>query len=191
MPLPNLGLAFPACLPVTSPPGEATPGIPLFTAVPRIPPAGMAVLRADVWDASSNTPASWALLEAGVNGGVYYGLTDQAGKLLMIFPYPEPVVFSPGAVASPPVVAPGNFKWSIRLKAYYQPVRQIPAVPDLCDVLHQPPAPLWSDTSLAQPLAPLTLVFGRELIVRSWNVANGSPMSTLLLTPVASPLDHF
>jgi hypothetical protein len=189
LPLPLAGLATPACLPPLSPPEAPVQGIPLFTSPARSAPAGMAVLRADVWDASTNTPAAWALVEVVLDGNTYQGLADAKGKLLMIIPYPEPAM-PPGNILSPPQVSPGGQTWTLRVKAYYQPFRRPPAIPDLCEVFSQPPAPLWADSTLTNPLSPLTLSFGRELIVRSRNAANGGFLSTLLLTPVASPLDY-
>jgi len=44
-------------------PPEYPAGIPLYSSPVRSVPSGMAVVRADSWDASQDSPAAWAVIE--------------------------------------------------------------------------------------------------------------------------------
>jgi hypothetical protein len=114
-------------------------------------------------------------------------MADRDGRVAVIFPYPEP---PSEAFASPPGSPPHGAglsmfsqAWDVELRAYYAASRSAPVVPDLCDALVQPEAPLWADAARTRPLGTQVLQFGRELIVRSAGEANGR----LLVTPIGSP----
>jgi hypothetical protein len=155
-------------------------GVPLYSAPTRQVPAGMAVLRAELLDAATNAPAAWAVVDAHVGTlPPVRGVADAAGRLVLQFAYPEPTGFSTGS----PLGGGGALsdqKWTIQLNATYAPGSQA-AAPDLCDMLTQPPANLWTDAALTQPLTQVTLRFGQELIVRTGALPN------LLITAMGSP----
>lgn len=153
-----------------SPPGDPLP-VELYSAPTRPVPAGMAVVRAELWDADADAPAAWALLEASAAGlPPARGLADAAGRATIVFPYPEPS----GLDGSPPSLdrrALSAQTWTVDVRAYASPQPETPTLrPDLCTVLNQPPA---------GPAVEATLEYGRELVVRT------PPHSTLVLPAAA------
>lgn len=185
--LPLRGLLVWDCAPSGSP-SKPIAAVPLFSTPSRAVPAGFAVVRAELWDDATGSPAAWAMLEVALpSGPPVRGLADRDGRVAVIFPYPEP---PSEAFASPPGSPPHGVGlsmfsevWDIELRAYYLASRLAPVVPDLCDALLQPEAMLWADAARTQPLGTQGLQFGRELIVRSAGDANGR----LLVTPIGSP----
>ncbi len=171
-------------------PPHRPPGIPLFSSPGRAVPAAMAVVRADLLDTQSGAPAAWALLEARLHGRlIARGLADKAGRVALIFPYPDlqdSALVSPpdAALVSPPFAGPAlkEQRWIIELTARYQPPTEAPAKPDLQVVLAQPPAAIWKRQDELE-LEEATLIFGRELILKSENAKS----SALLVTPLRSP----
>ncbi len=146
-------------------------GIPLYSAVTRTIPSGIAVIYAHVWDASNDEPASWAMVEASFDGQLLTrGFADRQGRLALLFPYPEPL----HSISSPPDSPPiGNRPalvdqaWPIQLRSFYTSQHPTPEIPDLCQTLDQSSATLLSTLSPALPLADVTLHYGQELVVRS------------------------
>jgi hypothetical protein len=130
----------------TSPPvSDAPASIPLYSAPARRVPPGMAVVRADLFDATADAPAAWAAIEATYEGElIARGFADARGQLVLIFPYPPPPTFavaspveSPPAPHSPPLF---EQKWDITLHAGYagRPTGAVVAdMPDLRATLGQ------------------------------------------------------
>lgn len=186
-----------------SPPAEGNSSIPLYSAPARAPRSGMAVVRADLWDAQANAPAAWAIVEARLDGQLHArGLSDERGRVALIFPYPKPTdspLASP--IASPPVnknVPLLEQTWELTLNAGYAPAdddaaRNPSPLPDLratLDQLNAPPARLWADFAGQEELAGVTLKYGRELILKSqdsFTVSPPAPQSVLFITPAGSP----
>jgi hypothetical protein len=189
-----------------SPPADAG-SIPLYSSPVRKVPAGMSVLRADLWDASNDEPAAWAVVEAYLdNKLIARGIADDQGRLALIFPQPAPrrfTVSSPPTITSPPA-ATGlpltDQTWSINLRAFYQrtdPPPLLPGddapeqqLPDLRVVLSQPEATLWADPERTEILDAVSLSYGRELNLKSRPSLSMSPptrQSVLFITPAVSP----
>lgn len=188
-----------------SPPG-AVLSIPLFSSPVRSVPGGMAVLRADLWDAAGNVPAAWAVLEAYTNNRLAArGIADDQGRIALIFPHPAP---RPFAISSPPVGSPPEPTgpaltaqvWPITLRALYEPMGPLPLLqgefgpepelPDLRVMLSQREAALWADPERTELLGEVALSYGRELIVKSRPSISLSPparQSVLFITPAGSP----
>lgn len=171
---------------------EANPAaaLPLFSAPTRAVGGGLATLRASLWDALADAPAAWALLEARFNGQpTVRGLADEAGRVALVFPYPEPAAF---AEQSPPSTPFTKQEWPVQLFASYMPQRPVPTLPSLPDALAQARANLWADSALTTPLTQATLRSGQELVVRSFDTSpdapsGGNPLPVLLITPAGSP----
>ena len=190
-----------------SPPGSAS-GIPLYSSPVRKVPAGMAVVRADLWDASNDLPAAWTVVEVLVDDQlVGRGIADDQGRLAVIFPQPAPPRFtalSSPSVGSPPAVTGlplTEQTWGLNLRALYEPMDPLPlfpgesgpeqGLPDLRAMLSQPEATLWADPELTIPLTTVSLSYGRELILKSRPALSTSPPtreSVLFITPAVSPL---
>jgi hypothetical protein len=184
--LPVRGLFVWPGAPIASPLSPPAPGVPLFSTPARQTPGVMAVLRAELWDLSTERPAAWALLEARIAGQPSVrGLADARGRVALIFPYPEPL---PGSLGSPIGSPPGGGtrsllmqQWPIELRGFYSP-EEPPPIPQLERVYEQAPATLVSSLSPLLPLSEALLSFGQELVVRS------QARSVLLLMPAGSPL---
>jgi hypothetical protein len=167
----DLGLASDS--PV-SPPVSALARAPLFSTPSRPVPAGMAVVRADLWDVQRAIPAAWAMLRFAVNDPIRgtlnaRGLADDRGCLLALFRYPEPnesYPLSPPYTGSP-LATQG---WEVEIEAHYTRVGPQSAFVDLCSALGQqagPAATLMETASPPVPLTRATLAFDQELILKS------------------------
>ena len=185
--LPRQGLLTGVAEAGGSPFSSSSLGVPLYSTVIRPVPAGMAVVRAELWDVVGSKPAAWALLEVRIAGQESaYGLADEKGRVAVIFPYPEPlpgVLGSP--LGSPPAGEPRSLftqQWPLQLHAFYSPEAVTPILPQLERVYQQVPATLLSSASSLLPLTTVSLRFGQDLIVKS------KEQSTLLLLPAGSPL---
>lgn len=173
--------------PTASPRGSVRPAVPLYSAATRAVPAGMAVVRADLWDTVNERPAAWAMLEAQRDGEEpSRGVADEHGRVAVMFPYPEPL---PGTLSSP-LGSPlsggprllADQTWLLHLRGFYSPRASIPHMPALEEVLSQAPATLLASVSPPLPLSEVKLTFGKELIVKS------QFRSELLMIPAGSPL---
>jgi hypothetical protein len=173
--------------PSTSPRSTFQPLVPLYSALSRSVPQGMAVMRTELWDARNDGPAAWAVVETQIERqGPLRAVADERGRVAAIFPYPEPVL---GSVASPLRSPPGDGSrplteqtWPVQFRVFYSP--RIPAsrfLP-LDDVLSQAPATVLASLSPPLPLPELRLAFGKELIVKS------QLRSELLVIPAGSPV---
>ena len=193
---------------VPSSPLDAGESIPLYSSPVRSVPAGMAVLRADLWDESRDAAAAWAVLEASMNGKlIARGIADAEGRIALIFPYPAPKAFSisspPGSPLSSPPGGSGlaltDQAWPIQLRALYTPERPVPSppnsfeneseLPELRFTLSQPEATIWANAERTEPLLEASLHYGQEKVLRS----EASPpsqlrQSVLFITPAGSPL---
>lgn len=185
-----------------SPPAvEAPATIPLYSAPTRRVPPGMGVVRADLHDTQADKPAAWAMVEARYDGAlVARGMSDARGSLALIFPRPapraaspDPFVDSPPAPRSPPLF---EQTWELVLSAGYAgvaPGTSVAPIPDLRAALEQlsaPPARLWADREGGAELEHVTLLYGRELVLRTEGADDSSPpapQSALLITPAGSP----
>jgi len=181
-----------------SPPSTTRTSIPLYSAPARPVPAGMAVVRADLWDATRKAEAASAVLELYDNDRfVARGIADQKGRVAVMFPYPAPKSFAPSSPASPlgsPPRAVGpaltDQVWTFRARALYavQSPPQIPpddALPDLRAVLSQPQAAIWADEAQTDQLLEVAVQFGQPLILRSRPLSMSPPKggSMLFITP--------
>ena len=184
---PHRGLFVEAC-PGASPPDGAVGPVPLYSSASRIAPAGIAAVRADLWDAAADAPAAWAVLEVSGSGGLAgRGIAGADGRCVVLFAYPEP----DSQLASPPGVGSGLAAqtWSLSVTVRYAPAgvgaltadpspaaNRNPA-PDLCAVLGQATATALAFASPPTPLGAQALTFGAELVLRS------AGQSVLLVLP--------
>jgi hypothetical protein len=184
----DCGLFASPSSPLLSPPVAALARVPLFSAPARPVPKGFAALRADMADTVDDQPAAWSVVKLSITvprrepvQGC--GVADEKGRLLVLFPYPEPHDFLPGSPLNTGLPLRDQ-TWTIRLEAFYQRAPARPETPDLCSILNQqfqPPATIWSDAGRTRPLTEATLEFGLETILRS----TASAQSKLILTPSA------
>ncbi len=165
----------------TSPPDGPVGTVPLFSSPTRPVPAGTAVIRGDLWDLAAGREAAWALVEVSAAGQVHRGVAGPDGRVAVFLPYPEPQ----SALTSPPAGegALSAQTWSVSVAVKYSsqssspPAHGAGAPPDLCTVFSQADATALESESPIAPLAPQTLAFGRDLVLRS------AGQSVLLVLP--------
>ena len=190
--------------PADGSPPETSPGISLYSTASRSVPAAMGVLRAELreWKSGGDhqgDPARWAVIEARAGGRrIARGVADEKGQIALLFAYPAPVTHplgSPPAISPPGAEGPAlrDQQWPIELSASFEkltpspPYPGAPALPDLVDVLSQPPATLWADTERHEVLTEAVLSFGQDLVVRSVDRAINKSRSVLLISRAGSP----
>jgi len=146
-----------------SPPVYAQ-GIELFSAPTRAVPSAMAIIRAELTRASTGRPAAWAMLTVEFAGAFLgRGVADEKGRIAAIFPYPEPERRprqSPPESLSPPQPS-ALMTWEVEVRVHHSPALAGTTLPDLCDVLMQPEARLFT-SSPPEELRRTTVVLGRE-----------------------------
>ena len=169
--------------PLDPPPNSPT--VPLYSSTLRAAPAGMAVLRAELYEAPTQEindvritkPAAWAMLEVRSGGRLLSrGIADERGRLALIFAYPAPhdSISSFGSSPAGPFTAGLPFlkqEWTIQLQAYYEPT-----------TLSSPPAPF----SPPQPLGSLSK--GEPSIPNLRDILGQSPVSLFLDEAQTEPL---
>lgn len=148
----------------------ALPHVPLYSAATRTPPIGLASLRTELRSASHpERPIAWAHLRLMLNGiALAEGLSDAAGRVLMVFPLPRP---REGLPHGSPATATSLLDWPVTLQAFWSPARRADLaqgrVPDLDELLAQAPVPLLQHAAPPTPLGTLTLRAGQTLLVAS------------------------
>jgi hypothetical protein len=192
-------------------------GVPLFSSTLRTAPAGMALLRAELYEAPSvqpdgvltSKPAAWAMLEARTGGELLgRGIADELGRIVLIFAYPKPhdSISSSGSSPAPPFTAGLPFlqqEWAIQLDAYYEPLsvfspltplspNSATSIPNLSDLVGQSSVNLFLDEALTEPLTEVTLMYGPKVFVFPSSSPLSSPLdrvplSILFVRPAGSP----
>ncbi len=165
--------------------------IPLFSAATRAVTAGVGVIRAQLYDPTRTAPAAWAVLEVDVAGQPpVRAVADEQGSIAIMFPYPTPPVTPLGPGGSPLSPLSASFTeqvWHVGVRARYGGLQPPTGVPDLDDVLAQPPAMLWADLAHTRALTDALLQFGRETVLRTQD-DSGLTRPSVLLVQAASPL---
>jgi len=188
-----------------SSPPPAIKGMPLYSAATRTAPAGMAVVRADLWDptrGNNGEVAAFAVLELYNDDHLTArGVADEYGKIAVLFPYPAPRSFTvsspPGSpLSSPPgptTPALVDQVWTFEVRAFYAANLQSPpqtstkdSLPDLDVMLAQPEAELWADEARTEKLQEVAVQFGQPMTLKS--TSSMSPPQTkggsmLFITP--------
>lgn len=175
----RLGRYLPQVLPLCLP-RESLLEVPLFSAPARRPPPGLGVVRGELRERGSDTPAGWALVAASPDGvRTYVGIADARGMFTLFIPYAGAL---PPLVGSPPHGATdiGQLAWPLTLRVFYQPshLRRVAlpqevappggqGPPETRSILEQTAAQVYASpgvpaSSIVQPLR-----FGQDLIVRT------------------------
>ena len=197
LPVPR-GLVLATCMGDLAPPEWSTSSppmsppsptyVPLFSGASRRAPGGMAMVRASLIDAATGAAASFAVLDVsdGSDGRLLArAVADERGEVAAIFPYPEvaPLIESPPSSppASPQPLAKQEWKIDVAVRyardlARYATDPLMPALPDLCEIVAQPPATI-STTSPPGPLTQALLRYGAELLL------GADSGGALLITP--------
>lgn len=169
----------------------------LFSARTRKQREGLASIACDVWDRETAKPAAFAVVAVTLSGETRCAIADEQGRALVLFPWPASDRLQLG---SPPGWAQGSIygqSWPITLAVRYSPstlvypfgkAAEAPVfwqrLPGLKSLMAQAAALIWPDpTGPPTPGLNATLVYGRELVLRTAN----QPNSRLLVSPGTSP----
>ena len=158
-----------------SPPWIKEGAVPLFSAPWRAVPSSLAVVRTQLRELATGQPAAWAFVEAEYfSGGAprsAFGLADDKGRVVLMFPYPEGQRRPLGG--SPPTNGANGLtqqSWELDLLFFYQPLDVSPPnkvepedAADYAFRLEQPKVFASRESSPLVPLDRETLYFGREL----------------------------
>jgi len=167
--------------------------VKLFSSPSRPVPGGLAVVRAQIFEDASDTPAAWTLIEVSVSvlnrAITAQGAADGQGRLALIFPYPEPtnVGISSPIGGGPQLLSQQS--WTLTFRAWHTFDPQPGDFVDLDRVLSlttRSPDNLWDDGSPLIPFTAADLVFGRELVVPVRLPGDLRPRK-LFITPAGSP----
>jgi hypothetical protein len=132
----------------------------------------------------------------------FQGMSDQRGRIAILFPYPEPTDFAPDSVFDPPANPPNtplplqgsplaDHQWTLEIHVHYKPPVGIDLAPlrppNLCPTLLQAEGTLLADSNLAnkKTLTQVTLKYGQELVLRSTDSSKVNQPSVLWITPAA------
>jgi len=177
------------CGPAASPPEPGDGDVPLFSTPTRGVPDGMAVLRADLYDAASDAPAIRAVVDVRYEGRrLGRGIADERGCVCVIFPYPPPVDFLPLSPLGTGA-ALWEQQWTLQVSIGYAPVPPLAGALDLCAALDQlasAPAQawaVWDGLAGTLILTEAMLKYRQELILRTLDATNGTSLPRLLVTP--------
>jgi hypothetical protein len=179
----SLDLTSPPASPLVLQSGHEEGYLPLFPSPSGFVPDGMGSMYAELVDALTMNPAAWAVVEAKAGEQrLVTGVADRQGRLLLPLFYPKPVIIlgSPGSVNTPLT----QQSWAVDMTVRYRPRDPVPEIPDLVDILTQPLASAWIETSPPAEWTKGTLRFGRELAPED---QMGNVMPRLLITPAGTP----
>lgn len=188
LPLPYSGVYLSG---VAASPADATPrGLHLYSAPTRPLPPSASAIRGEL-HTPDGAPAPHAVVRVETDTGeAWFGLSDAAGRFVVILPYPvltHGFGGSPASLGHRPLF---NQVWPLSLSVLYEPAgqRRLPGadVPDYLSVLQQAPADLYAQPPDmgGTPLANIAveLRFDRHPTVRTQG------LSQLLVEPsIASP----
>lgn len=171
-------------------PNKSLESISLYSAPTRKISGGMSVVRAQLQEVGE-VPAAFAVLEARFNGIlIARGIADGDGQIVLVFPSPAP---QSNPIVSPPTnetrVTLAEQNWNLDLTVKYQPtifqtsppdaIQSEENLPDLRLVLAQADGTLWADSGQTEEYTTAVLQTGRELILRSRENVNATPMPAL------------
>jgi hypothetical protein len=167
-----------------SPPEDKPPGVCLFSAPTRSAIPGLATVRAQLCDLDNERPAAYAKLEVEIGKKKHYGISDERGGSVILFPYPRLINLSTG---SPPNgrIPLHKQTWDITVRVYYDAM-DVPAVrpgqvPLLSQIIGQNQNNIRVEGETAVKQLPAKLTYGQELVLHT----NGK--SELFVNASSSP----
>jgi hypothetical protein len=148
------------------------PGVYLFSAPTRPVTPNLAVVRAQLMVSAglSVQPAAHAVLEIQTpRNQLWYGLADEQGSVMVVFPYPVFTAALGGITSSPPPLC--RQQWSLRIQVRYRPSMLVwppgSRQPDLSSLFRQPLVDLWRNRLTPVSQLIVQLGFGEELVLRT------------------------
>ncbi len=164
----EVGLAVDAhALAVGAPPGV----IPLPISPTRAV-RDLAVIRAEL-AVDGDAPAANALVEVLAGERlVGRGVSDDRGRVMVAFPYPDTLAHPAGSPLGSPVVGPqpASWRWDLGLRVRYAPTvvaARRNEAPELANVFAQPLTTALLRVSPEEPLSGLSIHYGEERVLRT------------------------
>ncbi|WP_437299150.1 hypothetical protein [Sorangium sp. So ce426] len=156
----------------------APPGVIPLPVAPSRPVRALAVVRAEL-AVDGDEPAASALVEVFASGRlVGRGMSDERGRVAVIFPYPDTLVVSSGSPLGSPSAgaSPSEWRWNIEVVVRYAPpaagARRGDA-PELAAVFAQPPTTALLRLSPEEPLRDFELRHRDEQVLRTEGASDG------------------
>jgi len=136
--------------------------VPLYSAITRTAPLGLASLKVDLRRRSNtDAPACWAWLTLRLGASVLAeGPTDAQGRAQLVFPLPKP---REGLPHGSPATAEALLDWTVTLQAAWHPSRRTDELPATVTLRAQPDIALLQALGPDIPLATLSLQAGVPL----------------------------
>lgn len=136
--------------------------VPMYSAVTRPVPLGLASMKVDLRRRSNNDlPACWAWLTLRLGASVLAeGPADAQGRAHLVFPLPRP---REGLPHGSPATAEALLDWTVTLQATWHRDRCPDELPYWAALRTQPDAPLLQALGPDVPLTPLSLQAGVPL----------------------------
>lgn len=183
------GTVFGPASPPSSPPAGELP-LYLFSAPSRVLPSHVGVVRAQLADAATRTPAAHAVLEVTTNplttsSRRFTGVADAQGAVAVPIHYPR-FAIPLGSLGSPPDPGtrgqpPADRTWPVEIRARFDPAAQEViaglTVPTIQSIVIQSFVDVWATAGTSAPQVSDDLQFGQDLILRT----GGDPDSYLLI----------
>ena len=155
-------------------PKERLLEVPLFSAPTRQEPAGMGVVRGQVWDRAADRAASWALITVSPGDATtYVAVADAHGVFALFLPYASAL---PPLVGSPPRGSArlDQLQWTLTIQVFYEPARQRRVAgldpadpPDTRSILEQAGAAVYDAPGPPGPQLTRPLSLGRDVVVHT------------------------
>jgi hypothetical protein len=167
----SVDLPFHGIYPTDS--SNSLPGFYLFSAPTRPSIPTLAIVRAQLIERPGSPvekPAAHAVLEIlETNNRIWYGIADERGSVVVMFPYPTFTDVS-GTRVSPPVTERQQ-QWEITVRVRYTPTKLavLPGsrIPELHSILGQIQGTICPNPAASAASLSATLTFGEELILRT------------------------
>lgn len=195
----TFGVSLPLPFRGTFPENDA---VPLFSAPTRPIPPGLGAVRAELRDTGAGSPAAHALMRVKLGEGLWSGIADEAGRVLVVLPTPEVEHLTLGSPPGSGQGSPDTATWPITVTVNAtQSALRFPLagagpgaaafvrIPSLKTVLEdQAEARVFAaaDSAPASSLA-ATLPFAHELVLRTDRTSLTEDAGRLLIAASASP----
>lgn len=185
---------------LSSPPQASPKGFFLYSSAVRSIPNGMMAVRGELFDVDREAAAANAVIRVSTHDGFrWYGVADEAGRFVVIMPYPTLVEGIGGS--PPPVERKRIFEqtWDLQIEVLYQPgaleTLSGTQLIEYRSVLRQQAAQIWPDAPSEGGVATLSWQvqhrYGVQTILKT-HFIDESTVATerrakLLVTPAAPP----
>jgi hypothetical protein len=136
--------------------------VPLYSTPSRTNPGGYAVVRGQIWHASADTPASWAVITAAPGD---YATVADANGLFSLF-LPEPTLATAPAFGTLPLT---ELQWPLTFQVLYAPATRTTVLtgypPSTTSIIGQAAANVFDSPGASGTSIVRNLAYGQELLV--------------------------